>query len=106
MKLKEKGNELYKKFRAKVLARWTKIPELTRKSFLINLSSALNYLINSCLLSVPFTFFISSWSWSWKMYFILVLCGWILMPFIEHYYVWFRENWKDSIRKDDIENER
>jgi hypothetical protein len=90
--------ELFKKVKRKILSVWTKLSEESRENIVKKFSSSLNYLFNSLLLSIPLCFIIYH-SISLKYYGIIVLCVWVLLPFIEDYYVWFREKWKDDLPK-------
>lgn len=89
---------LFKWVKQKVLKLWCKFSEETRESIVDKLSEILNYLGNAVLLAVPLTFILLP-DFSIKNYLITVACVWILIPFIEEYYVWFREKWKDSLPK-------
>ena len=80
--------ERYVLTRKFVLAQWTKIPEKSRAVFWKALGESLNYLANALLISVPVSV-LTGFSY-WKS----VLCTWIILPFVEHYYVWFHEGWK------------
>ena len=57
-----------------------------------------NYLFNALLLSIPIAiiFFVLGESFK-SSYFYSVICVWIFIPYMEHYYVWFRDKWKDDI---------
>ncbi len=80
--------------RKKFLDKWTRIPEKSRIKFISTLSIVLNYLVNALLLAVPISLLTT------VSYPKTVICIWFSLPFIEHYYVWFRENWKDNLIKD------
>jgi len=80
---------------------WHKIPEKERKEHISNIEKILNYLVNASLLSVPTYFFSLLFLKSSFIRFILILISlWILLPFIEYYYVWFKDDWKYSQGKD------
>jgi len=87
-----------KEFKRFFLSLWTKISEENRKQMIHFISLMLNFLLNSILFSIPITIIIFH-AFSWKQYGITIICVWILLPFVEHYYVWFRETWKDNIRR-------
>jgi len=69
------------------------IPQKTKESVLARLSVILNYLANSILLAIPLSIILS------VNYLVCVICLWVLIPYIESYYVWFRERWKDDLAK-------
>lgn len=94
MKLKK----FYKKIRNKILLIWGKIGEDKQKQITERAEFILNYLVNSILLSVPFyifSYFVFGTNYS--RWFLIIICLWISLPFIEHYYIWFREGWKKEI---------
>ena len=92
LKLEEKFKPKYIVARARFLKRWTKIPEGSRKKFFSFLNIAFHYFQNAILLAIAVTSLVSLFDkfTYWKA----VICIWFSLPFIEHYYVWFRENWK------------
>lgn len=72
--------------------KWTSYEEEDRKWFLAKLGILLNFGANSAALALPLwiIFPVSYWK--------TLLCLWILLPFIEHYYVWIREGWRDNLQ--------
>lgn len=92
-KLKQRVTSWYIAVRKIFLDQWTKISEENREKFFSFLSVTLNFLLNALLLSVPVTLLLPISYWK------SVICIWFSLPFIEHYYVWFRENWRDSLVK-------
>lgn len=83
-----------KAIRARALAfrQWTRIPEIRRDMGIAAIVTALNFLLNAALLSIPLTVFTELSYWE------SVISLWVLIPFVEHYYTWFRERWRDSVR--------
>jgi len=90
---KEKLKEKYFVVRKKFLEIWTKISEEKRKKFISFLDISFNYLQNALLISVPVMLLLHISYWK------SVICIWIILPFLEHYYIWIRETWKDDILK-------
>jgi hypothetical protein len=93
LQIKVKVTEL----KNKVIGRWHKISLDRRKSIIIKVETVLNYLVNAIIISVPLTIIFTSFNLA--NYFSMILCVWFVLPFIEHYYIWFRENWKNDIHK-------
>ena len=91
--MREKLRKRYIAVRKIFLEKWTKIPEERRELFFSFLHSSFNYLQNALLLAVPIWLFASA------PYYKIMLCIWFTLPFVEHYYLWFREKWKDDIVK-------
>ena len=87
-KLKQNMLNRYIEVRKKFLKRWTKISEKNRKKFFISLSSAINFFLTALLLTVPITLLTTVSPWK------TVISLWFFLPFMEHYYIWFRETWK------------
>jgi len=79
------------KIRKKFLFYWTKIHEDHRKQFWRFVKTGTEFLFNAVLLAVPFSILTR------YTYFQMVLCVWFSLPFIEHYYVFFMEKWKDHL---------
>ena len=83
------------KLKLKLIGRWHKIPENIRTHILDCLSIILNYLANGILLSVPiYIFLYLIFNLPFNTYFYLVISISILLSYIEHYYIFFKENWK------------
>lgn len=54
----------------------------------------MNYLFNAILVGVPFYFIGNIWfDPDILRYAKVVLAFWVILPFMEHYYVWFRRDW-------------
>lgn len=82
--------------RKKILQIITLIPEITRETIIERADTTFNYLQNSSLLSIPLSITLFWNDWTIKKYLLIVLSLWVLLPFIEHYYWWFREGWKEK----------
>jgi len=93
-----KLKEMPRRTKEKVLFWWDSFPEEKQKSILESVSSISNFLVNAILLAIPVSLLFFN-PFTIKSYFLMVLCLWILMPFVENYYVWFRERWKDELLK-------
>ena len=86
------------KLKNKLIGRWHKIPEPVRLNILHVTGIILNYLSNGILLSVPiYIFLFLKYNSSFDVYFYLVISISILLAFMEHYYVFFRQNWQKMI---------
>ena len=92
-KYRSKLKQVYVVLRKKFLEKWTRIPEGSRKKFFSFLNISFNFLQNALLLAVPVTLLTT------VSYLESVIIIWIILPFLEHYYVWLREEWKDELVK-------
>lgn len=70
------------------------VPEERRDSVLSSLERVLDYFVNASLLALPVSLVIFWKDVSFLDYVLVVLCLWIALPFVEHYYAWFRSDWK------------
>ena len=96
--LREKLRKKYIILRKSTLTQWTKISEERRKQFISFFNSSFNYLQNAVLIAVPLSL-LTRFSYIQSMIII-----WFSLPFIEHYYVWFREKWKDDLLEKESED--
>lgn len=86
------------KLTKQLLERWHKVPEPKRILILKNLGITLNYGVNGILLSIPiYIFLYLIFDSSIKTYFLLVLAMSFLLAYLEHYYLFLRENWKKQL---------
>jgi len=87
-----------KKIKSWILQRWGSLKVETQNWIIGKVETLLNYIINSIIVSIPI-YLILFLKYDLKLYnyFILVVIVLTALPFIEHYYVWFREDWKKDI---------
>ena len=98
MRLPERLVEGYKRVRDPIVDWWTAKPEDEREAWLGKAQYGLNCLTTAVLLSFPVSglFYLLFSFWSLQSHFTVFFCVLVSVPVLEHYYVWFREEWKDG----------
>lgn len=90
------------KLRQKIIEEWHKVPQKKQNLILVYAEKVLNYLLNSLLLAIPCYFFSTLFlgGHDFVRYLIIFVSLFVLLPFIEHYYIWFRDGWMNDISND------
>lgn len=78
---------------------WGSVPEEKKTTILAVIQSLLNYLLAALFLTVPVSVVLSFFfELSLLKVFFIFLALFFFFPYMEHYYVWFREDWKREIK--------
>jgi hypothetical protein len=72
---------------------WGRLREPQKDWVVKTLDTILNYLANATFLSIPISIAVKVPFWK------TLICVWLLIPMIEHYYIWFRAKWKEDAVK-------
>lgn len=95
MKIKER----FKTWKNKIKMFWGDLQE-SKEDEIVKLGTILNYGVTSGFLSVPlFTLSLIYYKPTILRFFLIMLSLWCLLPFVEYYYLWFRELWRDDLIK-------
>ena len=85
------------RIKKRVLQKWDAIDKDLRTQIVKTLVSVFNYFLNALLLSIPVSIVFYLWNGEfWKMYFFSVICLWIIIPYMEYYYIWFKDKWREN----------
>jgi len=76
-----------------LIKEWGKLKEVHQIKLLTFLEKTINYFLTSLFFSIPLCLFFDFVWWR------TILSIFLILPFLEHYYVWLREKWKDDILK-------
>lgn len=89
------------KLKRYLLQKWDAIPLEKRNTGIQKVNSLLVYFLNALLLSIPLTIFLYFRGFAFfRTYIFSVASLWVIIPYVEHYYVWFRRTWYEEIQED------
>jgi len=87
-----------KKLKSKIFQFWGNLDVRKQNWLIVKTNSILNYLISAIIFSIPiYLILYLKYSLELYNYFYIILIMWTLLPLIEHYYIWFKEDWKKEV---------